>query len=100
MIRIVFLSLFFISFITSCSTSPNSTADAPDTSPDVSNINEQATLINTAKTVSLFATDSTYNEALSFSAVSSDINVTPSISDSTLTLTPSTGFTGTATVTV
>ena len=46
----------------------------PDTSPVVNAINEQSTLVNIQKTVSLFATDTTYNQALTFTATSSSIS--------------------------
>ena len=81
-------------------TSSTPAAAAVDNSLTLSSIDEQATLKNVAKTVSLFATDSSYTQALSFTATSSSASVVAGIVDSTLTLTPATGFTGTPTITV
>jgi len=93
--------IFLLSiFISSCGGGGSSTPATPDTSAVVNAINEQSTLINTAKTVSLFATDTTYNQNLTFSVTSSSNQIAASISDSTLTLTPATGFTGTSTISV
>ena len=80
--------------------STTSTAATPDTSPVLNAIDEQSTLKNVAKTVALYASDSTYNQALTFIATSSSASVVANVSDSTLTLTPATNFTGTPTITV
>ena len=88
-------------FLSSCGVdSSTPAAAAVDNSLTVSSINEQATLKNVAKTVTLTATDSSYTQAIEFQVTSSNVNVTPSVSDSTLTLTPATAFTGTSTITV
>jgi len=98
-IKILAVSFLWV-FLSACNIGGGGVTPAPDTSAVVNAINEQATLINTSKTVSLFASDATYNEALVFNATSSNLLVTPSVSDSTLTLTPATGFTGTTTISV
>ena len=93
--------IFLLSiFISSCGGGGSSTPATPDTSAVVNAINEQSTLINVAKTVTLYATDTTYNQALSFTATSSNENVNPAIFESTLTLTPAQGWSGTSTITV
>jgi len=93
--------IFLLSiFISSCGGGGSSTPATPDTSAVVNTIDEQSTLINSAKTVSLFATDTTYNQALVFDVTSSNALVSAAVSDSTLTLTPATDFVGTATISV
>ena len=89
-------------FLASCGGGGGSTAAAAaaDNSLTVSPIDEQATLKNVATTVALFATDSSYTQAISFTATSSSLSVVATIVDSTLTLTPANGFTGTPTITV
>jgi len=88
-------------FLASCGGGGSTAATAAaDTSPVVNAIDEQSTIVNVQKTVSLFATDTTYNQALTLTASSSSISVLATVSDSTLTLTPSTGFTGTSTISV
>ena len=96
-----YIALTLLSFfLTSCNIGGGGVTPAPDTSAVVNAINEQATLINTSKTVSLFASDATYNEALTFTATSSNNKVAAIVSDATLTLTPNTGFSGTSTISV
>jgi subtilisin family serine protease len=99
-IKILAVSFLWI-FLSSCGGKSSSPAAvAVDNSLSVSSINEQATLKNVAKTVTLYATDSSYTQALTFTAASSSASVVATISDSTLTLTPATGFSGTSTITV
>jgi len=97
---LVLVSIFLSSCGSGSGSSTGSSVAAANIAPVVNVINEQATLINTSKTVSLFASDSTYNEALSFTATSSSANVVATISDSTLTLTPAINFSGTSTITI
>ena len=89
-------------FLSSCGGGGGSStpAAAVDNSLTVSPLDEQATLKNVAKTVTLSATDSSYTQAIEFEATASVGSVNASVSDSTPTLTPATDFVGTATITV
>ena len=86
--KLIKLSLvcFLFAFISACSDSPTSSSETSDSSGpsglSVSSINEQATLKNVAKTVSLYATYSSYTQSLTFSASSSSNQVAASVNDS------------------
>jgi hypothetical protein len=66
--------------------------------PVLNVVTADATTINTAKNITLSGTDAN-SDSLTYSATSSTTDVVPSISGTTLTLTPATGWTGTATIT-
>ena len=78
-------------FLSACGGGSGGSSSTPaatvDNSLTLSSINEQATLKNVAKTVSLFATDSSYTQAITFTVTSSSASILAAIVDSTLTLT-------------
>jgi subtilisin-like proprotein convertase family protein len=100
------LILILLVFLSSCrgggsGTSTPATAEVPVVNlfaPVLANITAQSTNEDTAKSVGLSGTDADGNP-LTYTATSSNANVTTSITSSTLTATPALNWNGTATIT-
>ena len=92
MIEIIgFLAISF--FMNGCNKKKQNNA------PVIGAVKNQRTNEDTATTVTLYGSD-TEGSSLTFSATSSTSYVVPSVSGNTLTLTPSTNWSGTATITI
>jgi M6 family metalloprotease-like protein len=75
------------------------TVNASNTAPVVGTVADQSTNEDTAKTVTLSGTDSD-DDSLTYSATSAASQVTPSISGTTLTLTPAANWNGSSVITI
>ena len=75
------------------------TVSAVNDAPVVGDVSNQTTNEDTTKTVTLSETDADTGDSHTFLATSSTSNIVPSVSGSTLTLTPAANWSGTATIT-
>ena len=94
-------SLFIISMLlVSCGGESTSTPVTANSTPTLSSISAQSTLQGVTKTVSITASDSD-GDSLTYTLTSDPVDkVTGSVSGSTLTLTPDSSYSGTASLTL
>ena len=103
--KLFLLILLSIAFLSGCGgSSGGSSSPAVDenangnSAPTLASISNQSTNEDTAKSVALSGSDSDAGDTLTYAATSSTSNVTPSISGTTLTLTPAANWNGTASI--
>ena len=103
--KLFLLILLSIAFLSGCGgVSGGSSSPAVDenangnSAPSLASISNQSTNEDTAKSVTLSGSDSDAGDTLTYAATSSTSNVTPSISGTTLTLTPAANWNGTASI--
>jgi len=85
--------------LTGCGGGGGGSSTPTNTTPTLASISNQSTNEDTAKAVTLVGADSDAGDTLTYSAISSTVNITPSVSGATLTLTPAANWNGTATIT-
>ena len=102
--KLFLLILLSIAFLSGCGGSSGGGSSSPavdengNSAPTLASISNQSTNEDTAKSVTLSGSDSNAGDTLTYAASSSTSNVTPSISGTTLTLTPAANWNGTASI--